>query len=250
MVEISSAEQPDEGARVTGLYAGDQPEVYDPLDYNNVARSIVRELMDRPVYSLPLTKSFSGPGVYLLYYDGDFPPYARLRSPNADRPIYVGKAEPVSKVSTAKSRGKDSSSEPVVVPGVELYSRIVQHATSISAVENLGIAHFRCRYLPVAPLWIRLVENLLMDEYWPLWNKVIKGFGNHDPGGNRSPTVSWWDAMHPGRPAALGWTARVTYVRSQADAEALLAKFLRSPSAVAAEVEAEPDDVEADVDGD
>ena len=34
----------------------------------------------------------------------------------------------------------------------------------------------------------------------PLWNSVIDGFGNHNPGKKRfSGMTTQWDALHPGR---------------------------------------------------
>lgn len=34
----------------------------------------------------------------------------------------------------------------------------------------------------------------------PLWNVVVAGFGNHDPGkGRRGQEKSVWDTLHPGR---------------------------------------------------
>ncbi len=34
----------------------------------------------------------------------------------------------------------------------------------------------------------------------PIWNTLIDGFGNHDPGqGRRNQAKSRWDVLHPGR---------------------------------------------------
>jgi len=41
----------------------------------------------------------------------------------------------------------------------------------------------------------------------PLWNTVIDGFGNHDPGAGRyNQAKSAWDVLHPGRP----WAERLS----------------------------------------
>lgn len=45
---------------------------YDPLDYGNLTRNLVRELMDRDPKPLPPGQRFMGPGVYALFYDGDY----------------------------------------------------------------------------------------------------------------------------------------------------------------------------------
>lgn len=51
------------------------------------------------------------------------------------------------------------------------------------------------------------VEAELIRQYTPLWNTVIDGFGNHDPGSGRyNQARSEWDVLHPGRP----WAKRLT----------------------------------------
>ena len=50
------------------------------------------------------------------------------------------------------------------------------------------------------------VEAEMIRRYAPLWNTVIDGFGNHDPGSGRyDQAKSEWDVLHPGRP----WAARL-----------------------------------------
>lgn len=196
---------------------------YDPLDYGNLARSCVLELLNQPVHTLPLEPPFWGAGVYALFYLGDFPAYAPVQS-DADRltqPIYVGKADPA-----GARKGKKSGSQAL---RSELWGRIDEHTWSIGAVQNLRLEDFRCRYLVVKPIWIRMVERFLIEDRKPAWNGCLDGFGLHDPGGERSPIVSWWDAMHPGRPHALGWKARIQYIRTQADAERHLREWLDLP---------------------
>jgi hypothetical protein len=52
----------------------------------------------------------------------------------------------------------------------------------------------------VDDIWIPLGESLLIDRLRPIWNLVIDGFGNHDPGGGRRNQMkSSWDVLHPGR---------------------------------------------------
>ncbi len=88
--------------------------------------------------------------------------------------------------------------------GNELFNRLQQHARSIDQAENLGLESFYCRYLVVLPVWINLAEQFLVNHFKPVWNLVLEGFGNHDPGkgrtGMRKPK---WDIMHPGRPWAM-----------------------------------------------
>lgn len=70
------------------------PDEYNPLDYQNLTRHCVDELMRRGPFELPLKQDFFGAGVYALFYKGADPFYAKICSPDAEWPIYVGKAVP------------------------------------------------------------------------------------------------------------------------------------------------------------
>jgi hypothetical protein len=134
--------------------------------------------------------------VYAIYYSGDFPPYARLsasaREPNTAVPIYVGKAVPLG--ARKGGLGFDIEAGPV------LFNRLAEHAESIKQTRNLSLDHFSCRYLVVDDIWIPLGESLLIEGFAPLWNRVLDGFGNHDPGkGRYQQQKSPWDVMHGGR---------------------------------------------------
>ncbi len=78
--------------------------------------------------------------------------------------------------------------------------RLKEHAQSIRLAQNLEIDDFTCRFLAVDEIWIPLTESLLISTYAPLWNVIVDGFGNHDPGSGRyKQQKSQWDALHPGR---------------------------------------------------
>jgi hypothetical protein len=49
-----------------------------------------------------------------------------------------------------------------------------------------------------------LGESLLIEQFQPLWNVLIEGFGIHKPGKNRPQQTSKWDTLHPGRKLAEG----------------------------------------------
>ncbi len=134
--------------------------------------------------------------MYAVYYTGDFEPYKAIAEANRrDRfaqPLYVGKAVP-----PGRRKGGIVSGD---TPNRALSTRLVQHAKSIEQAENLDLDDFRCRYLVVDDIWIPLGESLLIERFAPLWNKLIDGFGNHDPGSGRSKQArSPWDVLHPGR---------------------------------------------------
>lgn len=178
-------------------------EAYDPLDYKNLARSVVDALLVSSPTSLPPVERFTGSGVYAVYYLGDLPYYARYSATDLIRPIYVGKAIPTGGRKGSPRKGSGASSE--------LFHRLKQHAKSIEQAKNLDLQEFRCRHLVVMPVWISLAERFLVEHFRPLWNTVVDGFGNHDPGkGRLSMRRPRWDVVHPGRPWATRLKAEET----------------------------------------
>ncbi|SBT54908.1 Eco29kI restriction endonuclease [Micromonospora narathiwatensis] len=95
-----------------------------------------------------------------------------------------------------------------------LFTRLRQHAKSVQLAEEHSVKHgepglrledFRCRYLVADDIWVPLAEALLIGHYRPVWNVLIDGFGNHDPGRGRTTQArSLWDMLHPGR----AWAAQ------------------------------------------
>lgn len=174
---------------------------FDPLDKTNLGGSVARELLFRPVEPLP-PAPFTGAGVYAIYYTGEhlpFEAYAPIathgQEPELAVPIYVGKAVPEG----ARKGGFGLD----VNPGSVLFNRLKEHGSSVSQAQNLDARDFRCRYLSVDDIWIPLSEVTLIRMFAPLWNRVLDGFGNHDPGNRRATQYkSLWDTLHPGRPWA------------------------------------------------
>ncbi len=171
-------------------------EAFNPLDKTNLGESVAEALLKQPVSLLPPEESFYGAGVYTIYYKGDFAAYSEITKHNHDDnyrlPIYVGKAVPAG--ARKGSYGLDAD------PGTALYRRLAEHAASIEQTDNLQLEDFRCRYLVVDDIWIPLAESLMISMFSPLWNLVVDGFGNHDPGkGRYQQERSLWDTLHPGR---------------------------------------------------
>lgn len=172
---------------------------YNPLDKFHLGESVADALVSRPIMDLPPAHQFVGAGIYAIYYAGNFAPYKAITRKNIpDRwttPIYVGKAIPPGARKGGLGLGAAS--------GTVLYNRLHEHAESIVLAENLDIGDFKVRYLVVDDIWIPLGENMLIEKHAPLWNRVIDGFGNHDPGkGRYGQKKSPWDVLHPGRPWA------------------------------------------------
>lgn len=169
---------------------------YNPLDKLNLAKSIEAELLSQPVDALGAVDHIAGAGVYVIYYRGDFAPYGELIRVNADkglaRPIYVGKAIP--KGGRKGGLTKDASK------GRALADRLRQHAMSVDEAANLQLSDFFVQHLVVEDIWIPLGENILIENFKPVWNRAVDGFGNKDPGRRRSAQYkSPWDVLHPGR---------------------------------------------------
>lgn len=171
-------------------------EPYNPLDKRNIGESIVAALLARPVSQLPPSR-FAGAGVYALYYAGNHAAYKPLAG--KDWPIYVGKAEP---------SGRRRGGLGLIPQQTEaLWLRLKEHAETIRETAEGGglrLQDFSCRDLVVDDVWIPLGETLLIQQFLPVWNRVVDGFGNHDPGGGRRlQRRSPWDELHPGRSWAL-----------------------------------------------
>lgn len=168
---------------------------FNPLDKQNLGESVATAMLRQPAVPLLNLAPFDGAGVYAIYYVGDFQAYTSISEPNSSgefaMPIYVGKAVPAG----SRKGGELNSS-----PGKVLFRRLIEHAKSIQQVENLRLEDFFCRYLVVDDIWIPLGESLLIARFSPLWNKLVDGFGNHDPGKGRHKGLRpRWDVLHPGR---------------------------------------------------
>lgn len=176
-------------------------EPFNPLDKQNLAASVAEALLGRKAHPLAGLESFNGAGIYAIYYTGKFAPYAPLAKRNAggrlEAPIYVGKAVP-----QGARKGGVGTTGPTTKA---LFNRLKEHAESIQAASNLELKDFVCRFLVVDDIWIPLGESLLIAKFSPIWNTIIDGFGNHDPGRGRYQGMRpRWDVLHPGR----SWAAK------------------------------------------
>lgn len=174
---------------------------FNPLDKRNLGESVADALLETSIQKLP-PEPFIGAGVYALYYSGPFSAYGELsvvnRNGRFECPIYVGKAVP----SGARKGGQGVDVE----HGQALQKRLNEHVDSIRAAQNLDLDDFFCRFLVVDDVWIPLAESMLIERFKPVWNRVLDGFGNHDPGsGRHRGKIPQWDCLHPGR----GWATKL-----------------------------------------
>lgn len=172
---------------------------FNPLDKKNLGASVAEALLTKEIHPLGDLPAFEGAGIYAIYYSGDFPAYGQVSRLNRDGkfmlPIYVGKAVPP---------GARMGANLEVPAGKVLHKRLKEHADSIRAAENLNIDDFYCRFLVVDDIWIPLGESLIIARFTPVWNSLIDGFGNHNPGkGRHAGMRPRWDVLHPGREWAM-----------------------------------------------
>lgn len=180
--------------------------VYKNDAFAELVKDAVRFFNGTPVHTLPPPESFLGTGIYAIYYTGKNPiykKYAELNRLSYSYPIYVGKAVPKGWRQARVSDNQDNQSK-------ELYSRLREHARSISTVQELKLEDFSCRFVifeDASSDMIGTVEAALIKLNKPLWNSAVDGFGNHDPGSGRYEQArSDWDVIHPGR----AWAEKCT----------------------------------------
>jgi Eco29kI restriction endonuclease len=170
---------------------------FNPLDKISLAASVAGALLERAPVCISGIPNFWGAGIYAIYYLGDFEPYRVISEVNGnekwDAPIYVGKAVPEG----SRKGGRFND----VYAGSALFKRLSEHVECIKlAVSTLRVEDFFCRYLIVEDIWIPLGESLMISRFSPIWNTLVDGFGNHDPGSGRYNGLKpRWDVLHPGR---------------------------------------------------
>ncbi|WMP15970.1 Eco29kI family restriction endonuclease [Thiothrix lacustris] len=139
--------------------------IYTSTAFAELVKDAVRFFNGTPVHTLPPPEAFGGTGVYAIYYTGQHPAYKKYAELNRlayNFPIYVGKAVP-------KGWRQARLSDDVLFEG--------------EASDMIGT-----------------IEAALIKLNMPLWNTVVDGFGNHDPGkGRYEQAKSDWDVIHPGR---------------------------------------------------
>ncbi len=173
--------------------------VYKNDAFVELVKDAIRFFNGTPVQPLPPPEKFLGTGIYALYYTGHADPYSKYAKMNRlayDFPIYLGKAVPAGWRQSRTEHTHDKNTS-------ELYSRLNQHANSITAVESLSVADFTCRFMILEGAssdMIGTLEAAVIKWKKPLWNSFLDGFGNHDPGkGRYEQAKSNWDVVHPGR---------------------------------------------------
>lgn len=179
--------------------------VYRCAAFAKLLADAIRFFHGTPVHTLPPPNRFHGAGVYALYCTattGLYQKYGNVINQLAyNVPIYIGKAVP-----DGWRQSRDISA---AARCSKLSSRLADHQKSIEAGAGLNIDDFSCRFVIFEGATVNMiaaVEAALIAQLNPLWNSVIDGFGNHDPGaGRKGGKTSQWDCLHPGR----AWAAKL-----------------------------------------
>ncbi len=195
-------------------------EPYDPLNRVSLGRSVESALMARPLTPLDKVPPFWGSGIYSLYA-GAGADTAGLYAPlvGTPAPVYVGQA---------RARGARKGLEIADIPerSRALWSRVDEHRASVEQAADLDVQVFLVRWLVSDELFVPMAEALMINTYLPVWNRVVGGFGNHDPGaGRRQQARSQWDTLHPGRSWAV---ALVESVHARPDLARLVTDHLKA----------------------
>lgn len=215
-----------------------RPSPYNPLDLDNLGKSMEAQLMDCTPELLTEIAPVYGSGVYALYYTGPNHLYAEISSSDCHHPVYVGQARTVG---VRKGRALEDPNT------VVLWDRLYEHRQSISQVNDLDVADFQVRYLVAIEAFVSLAERVIIKNYHPVWNSVVDGFGNHDPGANRRPKSRRppWDELHPGRwwshPDNMPTPSKTPATLSRERVRALLSGKLSESEIESIEVEIESD---------
>ena len=165
--------------------------VFDPSNPSVAGRIAGITMIAQPRKPIANVERFYGSGVYAIYYQGDFQPYAAISK--REHPIYVGKADPSGRDSkTAKEQGD------------KLAGRLNEHRKNIAKADTtLRVEDFEYRALVVQTGWQGAAEDYLINLFKPIWNNEVKicyGFGKHgDDPKTRTNQRSPWDTLHPGR---------------------------------------------------
>lgn len=173
--------------------------VYVSPDFDEIIKDTIRFFNGTPVHQLLVPERFSGTGVYAIYCIASSGIYSKFHMINRTAfrlPIYVGKAVPKGWRQSRRVSSSQSNS-------YELISRLREHRRSINVGEGLRVEDYVCRFMILEGKesdLIGTVEAALIRKYQPVWNTLIDGFGNHDPGkGRYEQAKSDWDVCHPGR---------------------------------------------------
>ena len=189
---------------MSATYIDIEAHTFRSPNFKSVVEKAADFLPQTPEHPLPPSGNFVGIGVYAVYYSGNFTHYTKISELNraqCNQPIYIGKAVPAGWRTARASIDNNSNT---------LYARLRGHGRSIGQGKGIRLVDFKCRFvilLGVEAELISAVEAQLIRDYKPLWNTLIDGFGNHDPGkGRYNQAPSEWDVLHSGRP----WANRLT----------------------------------------
>lgn len=196
----------------------DKDSPFNPLDKANLGASVANAILSQKYFSMP-PNPFNGVGIYAIYYFGDNPIYRKIsefnRSNDIGWPVYIGKA-----ISSGGRKGNFSGE----IKSKNLFRRIAKHSETIKSVDDLQLQDFKCKFLTIDSIWIPLGEQLLIRKYQPVWNSIVDGFGNNDPGKKRyGGQIPDWHRLHKG----VKWVSKMENFDQGADVDNLVHRILK-----------------------
>ncbi len=119
--------------------------VYKNEEFSEMLKDAVRFFHGTPVFSLPPPEKFTGAGIYAIYCIARTGIYSKFGNEinrlSYSVPIYVGSALPKGwRQSRILDKDKENS-------GSKLFSRLSEHAKSISNGKTLPVSDFACRFV-------------------------------------------------------------------------------------------------------
>jgi len=173
--------------------------IFHSPDFEEIINDTIRFFNGTPVLPVPVPERFHGTGVYAIYciaQEGIYCDFHMINRTAYNIPIYIGKAVPKGWRLGRSNVAADSKT-------YELNNRIREHGKNLQLGQGLHILDFHTRFMILEGAesdLIGTVEAALIRKYQPLWNTLLDGFGNHDPGkGRYEQAMSDWDVCHPGR---------------------------------------------------
>jgi hypothetical protein len=139
---------------VTGLF--------NPLRRENLERSVQWALESAPPIPLAQDPAAKADGIYAVYYTGRHPLYRPVSDPACASPLYVGAARP-------SGQPRHSGSEQ---PTGAVNRWMKDHRKTVDQAEDLDLADFHVRYLPLEEVWISGAVRLMVGDHRPVWNTV------------------------------------------------------------------------------
>ncbi|MFJ8043835.1 Eco29kI family restriction endonuclease [Kitasatospora sp. NPDC096147] len=157
---------------------------FDPLDEENLVRSVVEELQRAPLMRLEdYGEETRGIGIYAIYYSGPNPLYAPVASDQPTVPVYVGRTDPAPRAMIGRSNRTR-------FPSIGHKLRV--HVRALAMSPDLEPEDFQVRALQVPSLFAEPAVHELISNTLPIWNTSLQGFPRSAFGSAGELAAPWY----------------------------------------------------------